>query len=77
MAGTGGNTDKLGYNLYTATARTTVWGDGTSSTGTVTGTGTGLGGPQGITKTIYGRVPFGQDKAPDTYSDTITLTVEF
>ena len=33
--------DLLNYNIYTSAARTTVWGDGTASTGTIGGTGNG------------------------------------
>src|SRR5437868_9911714 len=32
----------LDYNLYTSSARTTVWGDGTGATSTVGGSGAGL-----------------------------------
>jgi spore coat protein U-like protein len=65
----------LNFNLYTSNARTTVWGDGTSSTGTVAGTGNGL-----LTtsqKTVYGRLFQGQDKPPATYDSTVTVTVEY
>jgi spore coat protein U-like protein len=64
----------LNYGLYTDSARTTVWGDGTSSTQTV-GT-TGSGSAQAIT--IYGRVPGGQSSAPvGSYADTVSVTIAF
>lgn len=69
----GGNT--LNYNLYTTAGRTTVWGDGTGSTGTVTGTGSGL--LSGTAHTVYGRIASGQDRAIGSYTSTITVTVTF
>jgi spore coat protein U-like protein len=73
LAGSG--TNRLNYNLYTDSARTAVWGDATGSSETVEGTGAGLATP--IANTVYGRIPAGQDVAPDTYSSTITVTVTY
>lgn len=69
----------LSYQLYTNSARTTVWGDGTGGTSTVTGsfrcnrcTNTKRN------STDYGRLPGLQwSAAPGLYSDTITATVTF
>lgn len=67
-------TNLLNYTLYTTTARTTVWGDGTLSTQTVSGTGNG--NAQSVT--VYGRVPSGQTNlAAGNFSDTITATVTY
>jgi spore coat protein U-like protein len=67
-------TNKLNYTLYTTTARTTVWGDGTLSTSTSNGTGTG--NSQALT--VYGRVPSGQSNlAAGNFSDTITATITY
>lgn len=64
----------LNYNLYTTTARTIVWGDGTASTGTLSGTGTG--GAQSVT--VYGRVGSGQTGVPaGSYADTVAVTVTY
>lgn len=64
----------LNYNLYTTAGRTTVWGDGTSSTATVAGTGSGAQ----QTVSVYGRIPSGQTTAqPDTYSDSVAVTVTY
>lgn len=64
----------LNYNLYTTAARTTVWGDGTSSTGLLTGTGTGTA--QNVV--VYGRVGSGQTTVPaGSYADTVTVTVTY
>ena len=71
-----GGTEKLSYNLYTSSAYTTVWGDGTGSTSTVAGTGS-TGASGGTTVTIYGRIPAGQDVSAGSYSDSLTLTITF
>ena len=64
----------LNYNLYTSAARTTVWGDGTASTGLLSGTGTGAA--QSVT--VYGRVSSGQTGVPaGSYADTVSVTVTY
>ncbi len=83
--GTGGGTfasrkmtsgsNELLYNLYTASNRTTVWGDGSGSTNTISGNGTGL--LTAATHTVYGRVTTAQDVAPGSYTSTVTVTVTF
>jgi spore coat protein U-like protein len=73
-------TDTLQYNLYTTTARTTVWGDGTASTATVAGTGAGLAAAAAVTHTVYGRLvdsTANQNVSPGSYADTITVTVTY
>jgi spore coat protein U-like protein len=67
----GANT--MNYTLYTATARTTIWGDGTNSTSTVPGTGNGA--VQNLT--VYGRVPIQTQPALGVYADTVNVTVSF
>lgn len=67
--------DTLNYNLFTAPARTTVWGDSSASTSTVTGTGAGL--LSADRKTVYGRLFAGQDENPGIYTSTVTVTVEY
>ena len=63
----------LNYGLYTDSARTTVWGDGTTGSA-ITGTGTGAV----QASTIYGRVPSGQTTKPvGSYADTVTVTVTY
>lgn len=62
---------QLDYNLYTDSAHTIVWGDGTAGTSTVSATGTGA------TYTVYGLVPALQNVAVGDYSDTITVTVTY
>ena len=70
--GTSGNTDKLAYNLYTSSALTTVWGDGT--TGSTVGM-TGTGAVQ--TNTVYGSLALNQYLKPDTYTDNLTVTLAY
>ncbi|MDO8838569.1 MAG: spore coat U domain-containing protein [Parvibaculum sp.] len=70
----GANT--LGYNLYTNSSRTTVWGDGTGGTQTVTdGYLLQLLFPVTRNYTVYGRIDGGQNAAAGSYSDVITVTV--
>lgn len=68
----------LTYNLYTTPSYTTVWGDGTSGTSvrTLTG-GSILGGHWSATAVAHGRITGGQNKPPDTYRDTIRVTIIF
>lgn len=65
-------TDTLGYNLYTDTARTTVWGDGNMGTSTVGGSTSGT-----VQHTVYGRVPAEQNVTAGSYSDTVVVTVSY
>ncbi|MCP3715490.1 spore coat U domain-containing protein [Paraburkholderia sp. CNPSo 3281] len=63
----------VNYQLYTDSAHTTAWGDGTA--GTTMETGTGSGNQQVIS--VYGVVPEQTTPAPGSYSDTITATISF
>jgi len=68
----GSNT--LNYMLYTNSGRTTIWGDGTGTTGRITGTGSGSS--QAIT--VYGRIPSGQGSVPaGIYGDTVQVTLSY
>lgn len=75
--------DLLNYNLFRDTARTQIWGDGSSGTFTAPTSPAALvlpssGNPRTGTRTIYGRMPAGQtNAAPGSYADTITVTVTF
>jgi spore coat protein U-like protein len=68
----------LTYNLYTSSARTTIWGNGTggSVTQTLSG-GTLSGGTRNFSRSIFGRIPALQNVGAGSYSDTIILTVTF
>ncbi|MBI1873419.1 MAG: spore coat protein U domain-containing protein [Acidobacteria bacterium] len=67
--------DSLDYNLYLDAARSTIWGDGTSGTGTYSQTNV----PKNttLTVTVYGRVPNGQDVSAGSYGDSVTVTILF
>lgn len=68
-------TNLMTYNLYTSAARTTIWGDGTLSTGTVGGTGVGL--LTASPNTVFGSIPISQDLPAGTYQSIITVTVNY
>lgn len=72
MQRTGGG-GAVGYQLYTDSARSLPWGDGTGGSNRATGTGTGLA--QAVT--VYGRVPAQATPMPGNYSDTVMATIEF
>jgi spore coat protein U-like protein len=81
MAGPGGDT--LSYELYSNAARTTTWGN-TQDTNTVASddaadtTGNGISTLNTAqTRTIYGRIPAGQDKNAGSYSSTVTITIYY
>ena len=69
-----GGSDLLAYNFYIDPGGATVWGDGTGGT---------VAPSAKVTKnktwslTIYGRIPPGQDVGVGTYSDTLTVTINF
>jgi spore coat protein U-like protein len=70
--------DTLQYNLYTAASFATVWGDGTGSSVKQAGTGAGMGTP--VVLTVYGNLPdnaTNQGVPPNTYTDTITVSVAY
>ncbi len=67
-----GGSNHLNYQLYTLPALSTVWGDGTVG-GTVTGVGTGLSVPH----TVHGVIANGQNVPNGSYSDTITVSLDF
>lgn len=72
MNGTGSNTDKVPYALYSNASRTTVWGN-SQGTNTVAGTGTGAAQPP---LSVYGIVPSAGFE-PDSYVDTVTVNVVY
>jgi spore coat protein U-like protein len=72
----GANT--LQYNLYTSSARTSVWGDGSAGTQIVSGHSLGFTTP--ITVTVYGQVfdsAANQLTPPGNYSDTILVVLSY
>lgn len=70
--GSGGT---LSYNLYTTAADNVVWGDGSGGSQPQTLTINGLGNVT-VNATVYGLMP-SQDPHPGSYSDTITVSVNY
>jgi spore coat protein U-like protein len=68
-------TDPLNYNLYLDAAYTLVWGDGTG-TSLVYNDFVTPGRPS-LSATVYGMMPALQTPGGGTYTDTITVTVNF
>lgn len=68
----GGNV--LNYNLYPTAANTQVWGDGTGTTFQFSVDPTDK---NAHTLTVYGTIPAGQDVGVGSYTDTITVTMNF
>lgn len=67
----------LGYNLYTTSARTVIWGDGTGGTGFVSDSVFLAVGTSHYNYTIYGRIPPLQDVKSGSYADSIVVTVTY
>lgn len=66
------NADLLAYNIYTTTAKTTIFGNGTTGSKI---NSTGTGSAQAIT--VYGGLLTNQYVTPDNYSDTLTVTMTY
>ena len=67
----------LSYNLYTSTARTTVWGDGNAGTLLVSDS-FAMSGTQTIRNyAVYGRTFARQNSPVGFYSDSIVVTLNF
>ena len=76
LSGTGGNLDKVPYQLRSTTGTSgTVWGNTATTTTVGNGVaGTGTGANQ--THTVYVTAPSANFK-PDTYTDTVTINVNY
>jgi spore coat protein U-like protein len=68
----------LGYNIYTSSGYGTVWGDGTAGTGIQTGGPVLLSvGTLTVPYSMYGQITPLQDLPSGTYTDTITVTLNY
>jgi spore coat protein U-like protein len=65
----------LGYNLYFDAAYTQVWGNGTG--GSVEGGASIKRNSPKASLPVYGVIAAGQDPAPGSYSDALTVTVNY
>ncbi len=71
-------TDTLNYNLYVDSGYTKVWNSTcVAGNNCDSGTGAGPGVANQQTYTVYGQLPAGQNAPVGSYSDTITVTVNF
>lgn len=70
--------NSLNYQAYTDAARTSVWGDGSSSSSFVTdGYLLQVLTPVSKTYTVYGRVPGSQNAKAGSYLDTLTVLITY
>jgi spore coat protein U-like protein len=69
----GGNS--MQYNLYINAGRTQVWGDATGGTVKMSDSQLVVVGTNQYS--VYGRIPALQDLPPGTYTDTITVTLNY
>jgi spore coat protein U-like protein len=69
----------LNYNIYWSTAYNQIIGDGSGGSfpGSTQPFTVPAGGTNFATGTFYGLAPAGQDVAPGSYSDVITVTVSY
>ena len=76
MSGTGGNLDKVPYQLRsTAGINGTIWGN--TATSTTVGNGVAdFGTGSNKSHTVFVTVP-SVDVRPDNYSDTVTINVNY
>lgn len=74
MKGTGANTDSVSYNLLDATSGATNTSPLSASSSVISGTGTGLT----QTRTLQAKIiSYTAPVMPDTYTDTVTLSVAY
>lgn len=69
--------DNLNYNLYTSSARTAIWGDGSGVTNTVTGSVPIVLLVGSASEFVYGRLFGGQSVTAGAYTDNPTITVVY
>ena len=72
--------DTLAYNLYTSNTYTTVFGDGTGTTGRGSGTGAGMAIGNAQSVVVYGQLLASANTGAfgaGTYTDTITATITY
>lgn len=68
-----GGTERLRYDIYQDSNRTSAWGCDAANAATFTSAASNA-----ITSlTAYGRIPAGQDVAAGSFSDTVRVTVTF
>ncbi|QDL35984.1 spore coat U domain-containing protein [Rhodoferax sediminis] len=79
MSGTGSNGDKVPYTLYQDAGFGTVWGNTATSLAVgngKSGTGAGMASGNAVSFTAYAKAT-SADFTPDTYTDTVTVNVNY
>ena len=71
---TGGNTNVVQYNLFDATSGATNTGALSASTSVISGTGTGASQTKSLKAQV---VNYTTAVTPDTYNDTVTMSVTY
>lgn len=70
----------IAYQLYQDSAGATVWGNTATTTSAgngESGTGAGMAAGKAVSFTAYANATGSTDVAPDTYSDIVTINVNF
>lgn len=70
-----GAVDRLRYNLYLDSSRTTVWGDGTG--GTRVYSDRAQPNNHTVTVPVFGRIYGAQDVGAGSYADSLIVTLDF
>ena len=69
------NTERLSYNLFVDPSHSVVWGNGTA--GTSFHSASDPPNKTDVTVPIFGRIPAGQDVSAGTYTDTVTVVINY
>lgn len=67
----------LDYNIYTTNGYSTIWGDGSGTTGFISDSVFLVIGTTTSTYPMYGRIPALQDARSGSYTDSIVVTVTY
>ncbi|OOG54790.1 spore coat protein U domain-containing protein [Polaromonas sp. C04] len=79
MSGTGSNADKVPYTLYSDSGYSIAWGNTATSSSVgngKSGTGAGMASGNAVSFTAYAKAT-SADFTPDTYTDTVTVNVNY
>lgn len=80
LTGTATPAVTIAYQLYQNAGGTTTWGNTATSSSKgngESGTGAGMASGNAVSFTAYANATGSTDVAPDTYSDTVTINVNF
>ena len=67
--------EPVNYNLYLDASKSTIWGDGTGNTSFYSNPRTPVN--QNVTVTIFGSIPARQNASVGSYTDSISVTINF